>query len=75
MYTNLWWVLVLLFVHLTSKLVSIFGCTFYHAFTPQLNTLFVNTFIHVSNVFLMHDIYVCIMYKPMNEQTSHDFHY
>jgi hypothetical protein len=54
----LWWVLVLFFVHLTSKLVSILNYTLYHAFTPQLNTLFVNKFIHGSNVFSMHDICV-----------------
>ncbi len=31
--TILWWVLVLLFVHLTSRLASTFSCTFYRAFT------------------------------------------
>jgi hypothetical protein len=31
--TILWWVLVLLFVHLTSRLTSTFSCTLYHAFT------------------------------------------
>jgi hypothetical protein len=38
--TILWWVLVLLFVHLTSSLVSIFSCTIYHAFIhlPQVTT-------------------------------------
>jgi hypothetical protein len=29
----LWWVLVLLFVHLTSRPTNIFNCTLYHAFT------------------------------------------
>jgi predicted membrane protein len=33
--TILWWVLVLLFVHLTSKLANIFSCTFYHAFAQK----------------------------------------
>jgi hypothetical protein len=33
--TILWWVLVLLFVHLTSRLASTFSCTLYHAFTHQ----------------------------------------
>jgi len=28
-----WWVLVLLFVHLTNRLASTFNCTLYHAFT------------------------------------------
>jgi hypothetical protein len=31
--TILWWVLVLLFIHLTSRLASTFSCTLYHAFT------------------------------------------
>jgi hypothetical protein len=36
----LWWVLVLFFVHLTSKLASIFSYTFYCAFihSPQVTT-------------------------------------
>jgi hypothetical protein len=38
--TILWWVLVLLFVHLTSRLISIFSCTFYHDFTR------INVFLH-----------------------------
>jgi hypothetical protein len=33
--TILWWVLVLFFVHLTSRLASNFNCTFYHAFTLE----------------------------------------
>ncbi len=31
--TILWWVLVVLFVHLTSRLISIFSCRHYYAFT------------------------------------------
>jgi hypothetical protein len=42
--TILWWVLVLLFVHLTSRLTSIFSCTLYHAFTQKGWSLFTNMF-------------------------------
>jgi hypothetical protein len=35
--TILWWVLVLLFVHLTSRLASTFRCTLYCAFTSWWN--------------------------------------
>jgi hypothetical protein len=34
--TILWWVLVLFFVHLTSRLTSTFSCTLYYVFTHQL---------------------------------------
>jgi cellulose synthase/poly-beta-1,6-N-acetylglucosamine synthase-like glycosyltransferase len=33
--TILWCVLVLLFVHLTSRLANTFSCTLYHVFTPK----------------------------------------
>ncbi len=36
----MWWVLVLLFVHLTCRLVSTFSCTLYHDITP------INVFLH-----------------------------
>jgi hypothetical protein len=32
---NFWWALVLLFIHLTSRLASIFSCTLYCAFTQE----------------------------------------
>ena len=39
--TILWWVnLVLLFVHLTSRLASTFSSTLYHAFTPSSKEIF-----------------------------------
>ncbi len=34
--TILWWVLVIISAHLTSRLTSNFSCTLYHAFTPCL---------------------------------------
>ncbi len=37
--TILWWVLVLLFVHLTSRLISTFSCTLYCDFTPIIVVL------------------------------------
>ncbi len=40
--TILWGVLVLLFVHLTNRLTSIFSCTLYHAFTQKGWSLFTN---------------------------------
>jgi hypothetical protein len=33
--TIFWWVLVSLFVHLTSRLASTFSCTLYCAFTQE----------------------------------------
>jgi hypothetical protein len=33
--TIFWWVLVLLFVHLISRLTSTFSCTLYRAFTQE----------------------------------------
>ncbi len=38
--TILWWVLVLLFVHLTSRLINTFSCILYHDFTR------INVFLH-----------------------------
>jgi hypothetical protein len=34
--TILWWVLVLLFVHFTSRLTNTFNCIIYHAFTQMI---------------------------------------
>jgi len=40
--TILWWVLILLFVHLTSRLASTFSCTLYYVFTlPSCKIYFI----------------------------------
>ncbi len=43
----MWWVFILLFVHLTNKLASIFNCTFYHAFTLSLCNISKHSFCQV----------------------------
>ncbi len=71
--TILWWVLILLFVHLTSRLASTFSCTFYCVFTlPSCKIYFIlfvakiwNNSNHISYfIFLNKIIQFYMAFKP-----------